>query len=234
MSIGGVSPPILKLGSRWTPQSLTLGMHWIEGWMDPIASPDALEKWKISRPRPGIEQRFLAFLARNLVTALFPDSAKHPVQVQCDFYRPSRLSDVKKFISGCVVTLCPTRKVYNIQRGFFTIVSTSPLITITPTRLILTKFSMEIFQGNYVDILKWNRGWSSFNSLVRLSEQPESKGKNSCLDWNFVQQERKSKIKLSFAITSYPNSALLDVRMSGQSQEWTHLLKVQDPVSIYS
>jgi len=40
---------------------------------------------KKSCPLPGIEPRFVAFLARSLVTALFRDSVKHPIQVQCDF-----------------------------------------------------------------------------------------------------------------------------------------------------
>jgi hypothetical protein len=113
----------------------------------------------------------------------------------------------------------------------FTEVSTSSLITLIPTKSILTKFGMEIFQRYYGDVLKWNSGPSSFNVCVSLSLQLESKGKRPrrlklCTAEEIICNE------LSFAITSYLNCTVLNVRMSGESQECTNWLRVQDPVSV--
>ena len=58
----------------------------------------------------------LAFLARNLVTSLFPNSAKHRVQLL--FMVPTGFQMLKKFISDCGFTQCPSRKVYTILQGF--------------------------------------------------------------------------------------------------------------------
>jgi hypothetical protein len=64
-----------------------------------------------------------------------------------------------KCVFGCPVSNGHSRRATGVA---FMKISASPLLTFKHTRLILTKFGLELFQGNHGDVLKRNKRRSSF------------------------------------------------------------------------